>query len=125
MDFTNKYFIIFSIIILIFIFWYFFSPNTVDNFDTSNDVPVIINFNTSWCGYSKQFQPNWDKFTSMIGNKIKVIDMKCDLEENKQKCNAYGITGYPTVKLYKNGNAYDYNGDRTPNDLVAFVNQYI
>ena len=26
----------------------------------------IFNFNTEWCGWSKRFQPEWDKFTQAV-----------------------------------------------------------
>ena len=31
--------------------------------------PKIINFNTSWCGYSQQFQPIWNSFTDAMNEK--------------------------------------------------------
>lgn len=120
----NNYRLILLILILslIFLFWYIFYP-VVDTFDTNKDI-TIVNYNTEWCGYSKQFQPNWNKFASMVDGKIKVVDMKCDNKDNEEKCKAAGINGYPTVKLYVDNKVFDYNGNRQPDDLIAFVKQH-
>lgn len=87
----------------------------------------IINFNTSWCGYSRQFEPVWAKFAlKMKGRNIEVINMKCDQDENKGTCNKYSIRGYPTVKLILgDGKEIEFNGNRTVDALEAFCNKYI
>ena len=90
------------------------------------DKPTIINFNTSWCGYSQQFQPIWDSFTEAMSSKdINIIDMKCDLHENRELCDKYYVRGYPTVSLFHDGNRIDYDGDRTVKDLTQFLNDNI
>ena len=54
---------------------------------TNNDsTPKIINFNASWCYWSKKLQPVWDNLTDSMRNKhIEVLDIKCELDENKVK----------------------------------------
>ena len=48
---------------------------------TSNLIKVY-NFNTSWCGYSVRFQPEWKKFEEEINSinnlSIQAFDIKCD-----------------------------------------------
>jgi len=88
--------------------------------------PIIMNFNTDWCYYSKKFQPIWDEFTQkMKGKNIVVKDVKCDVSENEPICAKYDIEGFPTVKLIKNNKAYEYNGRRTVSDLTNFVSKYM
>ena len=90
------------------------------------DRPTIINFNTSWCGYSLEFQPIWNSFTETMKSKdIDVIDMKCDKNENKQSCKNYNIRGYPTISLFSDGRRIDYEGERTVQDLSKFVEDNI
>jgi thioredoxin-like negative regulator of GroEL len=92
----------------------------------NNDEPIIINFNTDWCYYSKKFQPIWDEFTKkMNGKNIVVKDVKCDISQNESICAKYDIEGFPTIKLIKNNKVYEFNGRRTVSDLTNFVNQYI
>ena len=62
--------------ILVLIFWIFliflflnelFAKNTNEQFKNIQENKIIVyNFNTSWCGHSKSFQPVWNKFTESI-----------------------------------------------------------
>ena len=58
--------------------------------NVANTKLKIFNFNTDWCGWSKRFQPEWDKFTqavkadSKLNNKVEVFDVKCDNPANQQ-----------------------------------------
>jgi thiol-disulfide isomerase/thioredoxin len=128
--------IIITIVISFVVYNFYFKKSIISSFDKtpidnnynesynfSNDVK-IINFNTSWCGYSKQFQPVWDEFTSkMNGKNIKVIDMKCD--ENEELCAKFNVPGYPSVILFKGEQQISYDGERTVKDLEEFVNKHL
>ena len=86
-----------------------------------------MNFNTEWCYYSKKFQPIWDNFSKKMKNKRNLVikDIKCDNPSNEKICGKYDIEGFPTVKLIKNNKIYDFNGDRSVNSLVSFVNEHL
>ncbi|VVU94901.1 Thioredoxin [seawater metagenome] len=86
--------------------------------------PAIMNFNTDWCGYSRQFQPVWNKFSSNMANKkIQVKNIKCDKKENEGICKKFNVQGYPTVMMVSNNNTFEFNGNRTVEDLEKFANQ--
>lgn len=91
---------------------------------TNNDsTPKIINFNASWCYWSKKLQPVWDNLTDSMKNKdIEVLDIKCELDENKELCNRYQIEGFPTIKLIIGNTIIDYEGERTYDGLTQFIN---
>ena len=63
---------------------------------------TVTNFNTKWCGYSRQLQPVWDRITEEFerNSDIDIVDLKCDAgdKENAQ-CQAAGIQGYPTIVM--------------------------
>jgi thiol-disulfide isomerase/thioredoxin len=95
----------------------------------------VYNFNTDWCGYSKQLQPEWDKFAknNKLSN-VKVIDVKCDNKNdpNFMKCKEakYMVEGFPTVVAEMGDKVMQYSGPRTEealhkwsgNSLIASVN---
>jgi hypothetical protein len=119
----KKVLVVCIIIGLLFIFFVFFGKkgkNIKEHF-----AGRIVNYNTEWCGYSKQFQPTWDKFTEAMKAKhpeVAVIDMKCDKEENEAKCKVPEVQGFPTVILYdENNKSKVYNGPRTLEKLMEFV----
>ena len=69
-----------------------------ESFD--NSTVVIYNFNTAWCGWSKRFQPVWDKFSETAKTElpnVKVVDVKCDDKQNDDLCKQFKVPGYPSV----------------------------
>ncbi|XWV26173.1 thioredoxin domain-containing protein [Tupanvirus soda lake] len=74
------------------------------------DKPTLINYWADWCGPSKAFKPNWDKFVSTYKNKfqdLQVTDLnvKTDKKLNKLASDA-GVQGYPTIVFFYNGTKY-------------------
>ena len=96
------------------------------NVEPENDSKIkIYNFNTRWCGYSKMFQPEWDKFQNAIRNNqvsnIHVYDVKCDDASNQSMCNSYDVPGYPSVIAEVNGKRIPYDGPRESSKLIEFA----
>ena len=99
--------------------------------DELSDVRVrttAYNFNTSWCGFSRQFQPTWDKLNEDNNDsEVDIIDVKCDDENNqdaKKLCQKYPVRGYPTVLFVKGDNIVEYSGDRTLKDLKDSLDNF-
>ena len=95
---------------------------------TNNQQPIskeektIVLYYANWCGHSRAFIPEWEKFEKYCQqniNDINVIKMLCEGDNAK---NCKGIRGYPTVILINNGKAVTYKGDRTMESLIEFVN---
>lgn len=96
-------------------------PSIMDFNDNPTET-TIYNFNTSWCGYSVNFQPIWNEFMEKNNdNNIKIIDVKCDNPENESLCNRYPVEGFPTVLKVKNNVITPYNGPRTLEGLQDFM----
>lgn len=85
----------------------------------------IYNFNTSHCGWSVKFQPEWDKFQQAVNSdpklssRMEVIDVKCDSEN--ELCNKFNIRGYPHVLADNGDRTTDYEGQRTKEALLQFA----
>ena len=100
------------------------------NDSTHNIKPIqMYNYNASWCGWSKKFQPEWDNFTTIVksdntlNNMVDVKDIKCD--DNNQICTDNNIDGYPTVVINVNGKSTIYNGPRTSDELMKTLKKII
>lgn len=103
------------------------SPNSnVASSEPQNNIK-IMNFNTEWCGYSKQFQPMWDEFSKEANQMqgVEAVDVKCDVDENKQMCKDYDIPGFPSVIFEKNGEKIEYNGLRSRDGLMEKLNELL
>ena len=118
-------FVLLFIILMMYIFRPRLNPNNNQNnieIVDDNEIPKIINFNTSWCYWSKNLQPIWDKLTNDFKNKnINIVDIKCDKKKNLNICEKFNIEGYPSIKLINRKEVIDYNGDRTLDDLKKFI----
>lgn len=44
-----------------------------------------------------------------------------DCDEHKSLASEYGVQGFPTLKLFKEGKPSEYQGGRTKDDIVAYV----
>ena len=89
----------------------------------NNSKVKVYNFNTEWCGWSKRFQPEWEKFTELCNKMTNVtaIDVKCDNEENKELCKKFEVPGFPTVIFEVGDKIIPYNKERTATALVEFI----
>jgi thioredoxin 1 len=64
-------------------------------------VPVLVDFWAPWCGPCRIAGPIIDRVGEKAGEKAKVYTLNVD--DNPQTATQYGITGIPTVIVFKNG----------------------
>ena len=86
----------------------------------------FVNYNTTWCYWSKKLQPTWEKLEQNAENDetIEIVDVKCDLKENEELCKKEQIQGFPSMKLYVDDEVIDYNGDRSLEDIQKFIESH-
>ena len=102
-----------------------------EKFSDNNKIIKVFNFNTSWCGWSKKFQPEWDKFSQLIVdnnlNHIHAHDIKCDNNTNSNKCKEYNVPGYPYIIIEKMTGSdvkqIVYEDERTADSLLSYIKQ--
>jgi len=102
-----------------------------DNFDQEvKEGLTFVKFFAPWCGHCKRLAPTWEELATKLADKngIKVAKVDCTEgnDRNRELCNGQGVTGFPTLNLYKNGELVEeFKGKRTLDDLVAFVNKHL
>ena len=90
-----------------------------------SDCVVLVWFYADWCGHCQAMKDEWQKLESKCSQKennhlkiAKVKDTMIPLLKNKPQ-----VQGYPTLKLYKNGNEVeDYQGSRSSDELLNYLN---
>jgi protein disulfide-isomerase-like protein len=79
----------------------------------------LVEFYAPWCGHFKTFATIYEQLATALKGKTNVGKVDCTSEETLQE--AFGIPGYPSIKFIKGKEVYDFNGDRTQEGFVAFI----
>ena len=86
----------------------------------------LILYYAMWCGHSRSFLPEWEKFETFAKEKlpfVRVSKIRCE-DGNEATCSQKGVEGFPMVILYpKSGSEKIFEKERTMEKLVEFVNE--
>ena len=86
----------------------------------SDDGSKLVLYYAPWCPHCKSLMPTWDQLKSeSSGSNVSVE--KVDCEANPEAAEEQGVNGFPTIVLFKNGEATTYEGDRSLDDLKKFI----
>lgn len=95
---------------------------TKDNFENiiSGDHLTLVKFFAPWCGHCKKMAPDFKEAATELKGKATLVDVDATVE--KSLAEKYGIRGFPTLKLFSNGELLsDYKGSRTKDDIVKYI----
>lgn len=68
-------------------------------------VPVLVDFWAPWCGPCRMIAPIVGELAGEYAGKAKVVKMNTD--ENSTVPKQFGISGIPTLMVFKNGELVD------------------
>ncbi|THH04930.1 hypothetical protein EW145_g5166 [Phellinidium pouzarii] len=101
---------------------------TPDNFETTvaNGAWFIEHF-SPYCHHCRAFAPTWERlvqhYESLDDPGVHFAQINCAV--NGDLCDKHGVTGYPQMTLYKNGEpAERFKGSRDWETLRSFVDQH-
>jgi len=66
-----------------------------------SDIPVLVDFWAAWCGPCRMVGPIIENVSNKVEGKAKVF--KLNVDEHPSIASSYGITGIPTVIVFKDG----------------------
>jgi protein disulfide-isomerase A1 len=76
------------------------------------------------CGHCKNLAPEWAKAAKTLTAANSPITLaKLDATAAKDTASKYGIQGFPTIKFFRGGKDSEYNGGRTEDEIVKWVNK--
>jgi protein disulfide-isomerase A1 len=85
---------------------------------------LLVEFYAPWCGHCKKLAPEYAKAGAELkrsGSKVKLA--KLDATENKETADKYGVTGFPTLKWFDNGEIIEYSGGKTAGEIIDWINK--
>lgn len=103
---------------------------TKDNYQDTLDHNklVLINFYADWCMFSQQLAPIFHQAANIIHEEypdVKLGRVDCESEQDIALSN--GISKYPTIKLYRNGQVLkkEYRGQRSVDAFSAYLKHHL
>eukprot|EP00803_Ostreobium_quekettii_P007184 evm.model.scf_511.4 EVM.evm.TU.scf_511.4 scf_511:75376-78345(+) len=117
-------------------------PLTEDTFEwTVQRYPIVfVNFYAPWCPWCQRMEPSWEAATKEVHDRYPESDgrirmAKVDCVAQNKLCAKHGITGFPSMRIYRKGHdevyvhgAKDhesYTGHRTKEAFVKFVESLV
>jgi protein disulfide-isomerase A1 len=87
----------------------------------ANNEHIFIEFYAPWCGHCKRLAPDYELVASHFKGEGKVVIAKIDASTHTTSAGTHGIRGFPTLKLFSNGVAKDYEGERTSPAMIQWI----
>jgi len=95
----------------------------------NEDTPVLALFTMPGCGYCVQIKPVFAQVARLLSNR-NIVVITVDSSQHPDIINLHRVGSFPTLKICNRGldepdKCVIYNGERTVEDIMRFVEQYI
>lgn len=86
--------------------------------------PVLVDFYADWCAPCRMMKPILEEVKQKMGDSATII--KVDVDQFPAAAEIYGVTGIPTLMIFKNGEVkWRKAGVVAANQLIQQLNNHI
>ncbi|XP_022126074.1 protein disulfide-isomerase A6 homolog [Pieris rapae] len=92
------------------------TPSNFEKLVTNSNEVWIIEFFAPWCGHCKNLVPEYKKAARALKGIVKVGAV--DADQHRDLGQKYGVSGFPTIKIFTGSKHTPYQGQRTAEAFV-------
>lgn len=99
---------------------------TKDSFDdfVNTNKYVLAEFYAPWCGHCKKLAPEYAAAATALKNSESEVKLaKIDATAEKELGERFGVSGYPSLFWFVDGEKKEYTGGRTEAEILAWINR--
>jgi len=82
---------------------------------------ILVEFYAPWCGHCKKLVPEYEKAATALKGSAVLAKVDGDTEENKELGQKFEIRGFPTLKVFRNKEVSDYEGERSADAIISYM----
>uniref|UniRef100_A0A671Q481 Protein disulfide-isomerase A3 n=1 Tax=Sinocyclocheilus anshuiensis TaxID=1608454 RepID=A0A671Q481_9TELE len=81
---------------------------------------LLVEFFAPWCGHCQRLAPEYEAAATKLKGTLPLAKVDCTV--NSETCERFGVNGYPTLKIFRNGEeAGSYDGPRIADGIVSYM----
>ena len=119
----NKLILLGVALVFVFIVYKaYINYSTTEKFSEEKKIVFVY---ADWCGHCTRFKPEWSKVEQECKSRnITTTALNVDDEQNSEFISKYEVNSFPTLLVFKGSQFTKYEGDRTSDQIVNFVEKF-